>query len=202
MKIYQEKEKLWKSEQCLKVTNKGDTDKNSFGINKKSGLKCRSKQQKAKNDKIKNIKLKVKIFENFNRRLKRRLNTIIGVNSSQKSFSEASTASSVVSECVSPAVKRRATRRIKLSNTSTSVFKNSLTLDWVKSMQNHLIWKKNWQFFTCWWKLSGSTRHKKNLKRGYIAGFCPCRNCIKNSLLTYRKLSAHLLNFVAMSQKK
>ena len=62
---------------------------------------------------LKNLELKVKMFGKFNRRLKRRLNTIIGVNSSPESFSEASAASSVVLECICPSAKRTAAQRIK-----------------------------------------------------------------------------------------
>ena len=100
MKIYQEEKKLQKREQCLKVRNKNDVDKSRFEINKRSGLNHRRKQQQAKNDKVKNLELKVKIFENFNRRLKRRLNTTIRVNSTEESFSDAGTSSSTVLECV------------------------------------------------------------------------------------------------------
>ena len=136
MKIYREKEKSRKREQRLKVKNKDDTYKSRFEINKRSVLNRRRKQQESKNDKIKNLEQNVKMVENFIRRLKRRLNTIIGVDSSQESFSKASTESSVVIECVSPAAKRRATQRIKLSNTSTPVVTNSLRLDRVKVMQS------------------------------------------------------------------
>ena len=82
MKIYREKEKSRKREQRLKVKNKDDTYKSRFEINKRSGLNPRRKQQKSKNDKIKNLEQNVKMVENFNRRLKRRLNKIIGVDSS------------------------------------------------------------------------------------------------------------------------
>ena len=88
MKIYQEKKKLQKREQCLKVRNKNDVDKSRFEINKRSRLNHRRKQQQAKNDKVKNLELKVKIFENFNRRL------------IEESFSDAGTSSSTVLECV------------------------------------------------------------------------------------------------------
>ena len=81
MKIYREKEKSRKREQRLKVKNKDDTYKSRFEINKRSGLNRRRKQQECKNDKIKNLEQNVKMVENFNRRLKRRLNTITGVDS-------------------------------------------------------------------------------------------------------------------------
>ena len=49
--------------------------------------------------------------------------------SQDENYSEASTASSEVLKCVSPAARRRGIRRIKLSNTSTPVVTNSFRLD-------------------------------------------------------------------------
>ena len=136
MSMYREKEKLRKREQRLKTKNRRDQNLNRSEVNKRLGIKRRRKHQETKNGEIKKLELKVKMFENLNRRLKRRLNKTNEVSSSQESFSDAITASSVVLDCVSPSAKKRAIRRIKLSNTSTPIVKNSLRLDRVNVKQN------------------------------------------------------------------
>ena len=94
-----------------------------IGVSKKliQGLAKRRNSTYEKDKTIQNLKFKVKMYDNFNRRLKRKIaSTPVSLLSEEISGhsiddnAPSTSISSVVLDCVSPSSKKRAIKRLKL----------------------------------------------------------------------------------------
>ena len=124
-KLEEQRRKERVRKQIQRQAKKGNKKQDGrISANAKSGRKRADRRKKTTNEKIDNLTLKVKLFKNENRRLKRRiLENVENVDDISEDNDTLNTDSedSVLLSSVSPSAKLRAKKRLSLSNPSQAL---------------------------------------------------------------------------------